>query len=246
MVSVVGPDRRLEKVAIHFSRLSGLSGRLVPMSQMAAVPAASRTVVVFSTVGGAGPSTNETMINVVDKEDEPKAAPFAAASPLDPEILRQLVEEHSEAVYRVAKSVIRDAALAEDVAQETLIKAWQAIRTFRSESTLRSWILRIAHNNAVSTLRKRRDIVRDPIDMPEQPGGVSVEARAEDRAALQSFEAALGELDELSRSIVVLRKPEHLSYDDIAETLGVPLPTVKTRLLCARRVLANALGEWRP
>ena len=66
------------------------------------------------------------------------------------------------------------------------------------------------------------------------------------RAALRDFEAALDSLDELSRSIVVMREIEHLSYDEIAEALGVGLPTVKTRLLRARRSLANALGEWKP
>lgn len=106
--------------------------------------------------------------------------------------------------------------------------------------------MRIAHNTAISTLRKRRDLVQDPVDLPERVSHHTVESRVVDRAALESFETALGDLDELSRSIVVLRELEHLSYDDIAETLGIPLPTVKTRLLRARRMLANALGEWRP
>lgn len=143
-------------------------------------------------------------------------------------------------------SVVRDPALAEDVAQETLIKAWQAISTFRGDASLRSWVLRIAHNQAISTLRKRRDVLQDPAELPERPVTSSVEQRVEQRAALESFEAALGQLDELSRSIVVLRELEHLSYDDIADTLDLPLSTVKTRLLRARRLLANALGEWRP
>ena len=66
-----------------------------------------------------------------------------------------------------------------------------------------------------------------------------------DRITRNDFEAALDQLDELSRSIVVLREVEGLSYDEISEMLEVPLPTVKTRLLRARRVLAAALADWR-
>lgn len=163
-----------------------------------------------------------------------------------PSELQALVAEHSSAIYRVALSIVRDAALAEDVTQETLIKAWQALPTFRGESSIKSWVLRIAHNTAISTLRRRRDVLREPAEMPERVVVDSVEAKVQRREALRDFEAALDDLDELSRSIVVMREIEQLSYDEIAETLGVPLPTVKTRLLRARRALANALGEWKP
>ncbi len=163
----------------------------------------------------------------------------------DAEDLRLLVAEHSEAIYRVALSIVRDSALAEDVTQDTLIKAWQALPSFRGDSSLKSWVLRIAHNTAISTLRRRRDVLHDPTEMPEQVTGETVEQRVQHRAALADFEAALDRLDDLSRSIVVMRELEHMSYDDIAEALDIPLPTVKTRLLRARRTLANALGEWK-
>jgi len=160
--------------------------------------------------------------------------------------LQLLVNEHSAAIYRVALSIVRDSALAEDVTQDTLIKAWQALPTFRGESSLKSWVLRIAHNTAVSTLRRRRDILHDPAELPERPVADTVESKVQGRAALRDFERALDQLDELSRSIVVMRELEHLSYDEIAAALDVGLPTVKTRLLRARRTLASALGEWKP
>ena len=163
----------------------------------------------------------------------------------DAEDLRLLVIEHSEAIYRVALSIVRDSALAEDVTQDTLIKAWQALPSFRGDSSLKSWVLRIAHNTAISTLRRRRDVLHDPVELPEQTTGETVEQRVQHRAALADFEAALDRLDDLSRSIVVMRELEHMSYDDIAEALDIPLPTVKPRLLRARRTLASALGEWK-
>ncbi|MDH4364477.1 MAG: sigma-70 family RNA polymerase sigma factor, partial [Acidimicrobiia bacterium] len=83
-------------------------------------------------------------------------------------------------------------------------------------------------------------------DLPEAEGPVerSVEARVQSDAVVGEFVAALDTLDELSRSIVVLREVEGLTYDEIAAVLNVPLPTVKTRLLRARRRLSTTLKEW--
>lgn len=165
---------------------------------------------------------------------------------VDPDELHALVVEHSDAIFRLALSVVRDRSLAEDVAQETLVKAWLALPSFRGESSLRSWVLRIAHNTAVSTLRRRRAVVLDPHDMPEQRvhGERSVESRVQSSVVMDHFVEALDLLDELSRSIVVLRELEGLAYDEIADVLNVPMPTVKTRLLRARRRLGSALRDW--
>ena len=179
----------------------------------------------------------------------PRDRPDADLLELEPaEQLAALTERHADAVYRVALSVTRDHDLAEDVAQDALLKAWQALPGFRSDAPLKNWLLRITHNTAISALRRRRDVHIDPMELPEAPtpSHLTVEARVEDRVSIGAFEDALGELDELSRSIVVLREVEGLSYDEIAEVLQVGLPTVKTRLLRARRVLAVALEGWRP
>lgn len=160
--------------------------------------------------------------------------------------LEQLIVLHGEAIYRVALSVVRDAMTAEDVAQEALLKAWQALPSYRGEAPLRSWLLRIAHNTAVSTLRKRREEPLDPVLLPERSRADSTERTVEQRAAMHAFEHALANLDDLSRSIMVLREIEGLAYESIAEVLSVPLPTVKTRLLRARRVLSASLDGWRP
>ncbi len=174
------------------------------------------------------------------------ALPAPVPPAADPAVLHRLVVEHGDAVYRLALSVVRDRALAEDVAQETMMKAWLALPTLRDQGSLRSWVLRIANNTAISTLRARRAIAVDPHDLPEAEAPVerSVEARVQSDAVVGQFVAALDTLDELSRSIVVLREVEGLSYDEIAAVLNVPLPTVKTRLLRARRRLSSTLKEW--
>ncbi len=164
----------------------------------------------------------------------------------DPELLHNLVVEHADAVYRLALSVVRDPALAEDISQDTMVKAWLALPTFRGDSSLRSWVMRIAHNTAISTLRTRRAAVTDPADLPEraQTSDRSVERKVESDQAMEAFVQALDFLDDLSRSIVVLREVEGMAYDEISRVLSVPLPTVKTRLLRARRRLSSALREW--
>lgn len=160
--------------------------------------------------------------------------------------ISELVAEHSDAVFRVAMSVTRDSALAEDVSQDAIIKAWQALPTYRGEAPLRNWILRITHNTAVSALRKRREELRDPAELPERTSHVSVESTVQDHIAFERFTVALDELDETSRAIVTLRELEGCSYDEICDILDLPLPTVKTRLLRARRQLARSLDGWRP
>lgn len=178
--------------------------------------------------------------------DEP--TPAQRSGPFDADVvsMEELIHEHSDAVYRVALSVTRDPMLAEDVSQDALIKAWQALPSFRGDAPLRNWILRITHNTAVSALRKRRDELREPDQLPERVVLGSVESAVQDRLALGRFEEALAELDEVSRSIVVLREVEGLSYSELCDVLDLPMPTIKTRLLRARRQLAIALEGWQP
>ena len=189
-----------------------------------------------------------TTSNMAPRDDvviEPATTDSSATAKPGPDELEALVRDHLDAVYRVAFSVVRDSALAEDVSQDALLKAWKALPTFRAESSLRSWLLRITHNTAVSTLRKRREEVRDPDMLPESETRSSTERQVLGSMSIDDFAVALDTLDELSRSIIVLREVEGMSYDEISETLEVPLPTVKTRLLRARRTLAMALEGWK-
>lgn len=183
-----------------------------------------------------------------DQNERGKGGDNGNGSGGDPADLHDLVVEHGESVYRLALSVVRDVALAEDVAQDTLLKAWMALPSFRGDASLRSWIMRIAHNTAISALRARRALVMDPHEMPEVETSVetSVERRVESGVVLDDFVQALDHLDDLSRSIVVLRELEGMAYEEIAQILNVPLPTVKTRLLRARRRLGTAMKEWAP
>jgi RNA polymerase sigma-70 factor (ECF subfamily) len=159
--------------------------------------------------------------------------------------LELLVREHWAPVYRTVLSIVRDHGVAEDVTQEVLLKAWRALPGFRGEASLRNWILRIAHNSAISYLRKRRPELYEPWNLPERELGRDVADEAVNRVALDRVAEALAELSPSTRSIVVLREVESRSYEDIARIVRLPLPTVRTRLFRARKQLAQALKEWK-
>jgi RNA polymerase sigma-70 factor (ECF subfamily) len=159
--------------------------------------------------------------------------------------LRDLIDDHADAVFRVAFGILHDRGLAEDVVQDTMVKAWESMDGFRGDASIRTWVLRIAHNTAISALRRRRDRSMAPEDLPERPSADDTAGRAAARDNLAAVREALGGLDEVSRSIVVLREVEGLSYQQIADALEVPVPTVKTRLLRARRALQAAVTDHR-
>ena len=156
-----------------------------------------------------------------------------------------LVRAHATAMFRVAVAIVRDAAMAEDVVQEAVLRAWDNLHTFRGEGPVRNWLLRITHNVAVSELRRSREQPWDPQRLPEQPVA-GPELRLVAASELEEVRLALGALDELSRSILALRVSEELSYQEIADTLGISLGQVKIRLLRARRKLAAAVQREAP
>ena len=159
--------------------------------------------------------------------------------------LAALVDEHSGAVYRLARSIVGDPGLSDDVTQETFIKVWKHLDEFRGDGSIRGWILRIAHREAITALRRRRDAATDPDHLGHPLDPLTVSRVVEGRFAYEGFRTALESLDELSRAILVLRELEGLPYEEIAEALDVPIPTVKTRLLRARRQMSTLLEGWR-
>ncbi|MDZ7679972.1 MAG: RNA polymerase sigma factor [Acidimicrobiales bacterium] len=159
--------------------------------------------------------------------------------------LADLVAAHGDAVYRLARSIVHDPSLADDVVQETMVKAWRALPDFDGEVP-RPWLLKVARNTAISLLRTRREQVREAGEFGDMAAtGGGPDTTAVDRAAVDQMWVALAQLDETSRSMVVMRELSGLSYEEIAEVLDLPLATVKTRLFRARRALQHAMKEWR-
>lgn len=172
-------------------------------------------------------------------------SPDPARAAPGPDDLAAVVERHADAVYRLAVSIVRDPALADDVVQETMIKAWRHSPVAPGEPIPRNWLLKVARNTAVSLLRTRREDLHGPDTLPERPAGPETTRTIEGRAALDELWEALRHLDEDARALIVMREVDGLSYEEVAEALGLPLSTVKTRLFRARRALKTALKEWR-
>lgn len=186
----------------------------------------------------------KVVLGVEQRTDEVQKS-WAASRHRNDAPLRALIAEYSAPVYRLARSIVKDPGLADDVTQETFIKVWKHLDEYRGEGSLRGWVLRIAHREAIAALRRRHDVVTEPDDLAQSPDPIGVGQVVEGRLALEAFGEALDGLDEMSRAVLVLRELEGLSYEDIAEILDVPLPTVKTRLLRARRTLSARLEGWR-
>jgi RNA polymerase sigma-70 factor (ECF subfamily) len=159
------------------------------------------------------------------------------------------VREHQDEVYGVALRITGDRDAALDVASSTFLKAYRAFDRYDQTRPLRHWLLRIASNEAISYVRKRGRELRRRVDVAEastivdstaSPDAESV-AR-EDRAMIR---AAVAELPELYRVVVVLRYFNELSVEEIAQVTGRPASTVGVQLLRGRALLRTALGGGR-
>ncbi|MEO0492793.1 MAG: RNA polymerase sigma factor [Actinomycetota bacterium] len=160
--------------------------------------------------------------------------------------LRRVVDRHAASVYRVALTVVHDPALADDVVQETMLKAWRHAPVGPDQEIPKAWLLKVARNTAISLLRTRREDLHGPDTLPEAGGNEDETTRTiEGRAQLDELWEVMRHLDEDARTLIVLKEVDGLSYEEIAATLDLPLPTVKTRLFRARKALKDALKEWR-
>jgi RNA polymerase sigma-70 factor (ECF subfamily) len=152
-----------------------------------------------------------------------------------------LVRHHRSGVINVVYRMCGDVQLAEDAAQEAFIRAWQKLPGYQPRSPFRNWLYRIATNVALDTLRRERETV-DLDDVPLQTPYAGPESAVENAEQAELVRAAVLALPPASRAVLVLREYEGLSYRQIAETLGIPLGTVMSRLNYARTHLAAALS----
>lgn len=165
----------------------------------------------------------------------------------------RVVLRHQSAVYHFAARLLNDAEAASDVAQETFIRAYQAIHGFREGSALRTWLFSICRNLALDELRRRhRRVERErPLDPGEDAGsswavdrGASIEELSENRELAERLEAAIAALPEDQRAAVILKDRYGLSSEEIARVLDVPVGTVFSRVHRAYRKLAASLTPY--
>jgi RNA polymerase sigma-70 factor (ECF subfamily) len=149
---------------------------------------------------------------------------------------------------RYARALLRDRDAAEDLLQDVLARAWSRLHLWRSGTNMRTWLFAIMHNLHANFVRdrKRRS---PPAQLDEGGRSVADRARQHDDLELAALERALGQLPDEQRAVVLLVGLEELSYQEAADTLGVPVGTVMSRLHRGRerlRELIAADGAPRP
>jgi len=156
----------------------------------------------------------------------------------------QRLAECGSLAFRVARSVLRNTADAEDVAQEALLRAYRRFERLRDRTKFRAWLVRISFRLALDRSRsaKRREWRETQWAWPERKPAPPT---AEDLAASKQFQArldrAVDELPEKQRLVLLLSAMEGHTLEEVSQLLGVPLGTVKSRLFFARKQLAEKL-----
>jgi RNA polymerase sigma-70 factor (ECF subfamily) len=161
--------------------------------------------------------------------DHPDAAAFA-----------RVALPHLDAAANLARWLVRDPVLAEDVLQDAMLRGLTYIRSFRGDNP-RAWLLQIVRTTAYTRLAARRDAAEVPLD-PEPAAEIADWADDPEQALVQlqrraTLDRTLAALPTELREIIVLRELEDMSYRDIARITGLPLGTVMSRLWRARRAL---------
>ena len=175
--------------------------------------------------------------------DERTDLELARAALDDIEAFSELVRRHQDFVYGAAMRVVRNPAIAEELAQETFIRAFRGLSTFRGDSQVRSWLYRIATNLSLNAVTRRREYPSDTI--PEAAAPDSPARQAEVQEMRDDVHEAITALPEALRVPLVMREFGNKTYEEIAEELDIPLNTVRTRILRARRGLRDAMEGWR-
>lgn len=168
----------------------------------------------------------------------------------------EIVERYQHKIYRYVKRLVNNETDAEDITQEVFLKVLNSLHGFREESSLQTWLFRIATNLCRDTLRRRQrergwlplwrnadeDETEIEVDLPDT-------REDPERLLLQQelskvLHSAIERLPVAMRQVVILHDIESLSYEEIAQSLGVPVGTVKSRLFHARTRLRNALASY--
>ena len=172
----------------------------------------------------------------------------------DQKAFELLVYKYERKIERLVSRMVRDSDAVADIVQETFIKAYRALPNFRGEAQFYTWLYRIAVNTAKKFLleEKRSPIYKDTINKDDETFSaedrlIDIETPETVLAARQISEAvnsAIEALPEELRQSITLREIEGLSYEEIAEAMGCPVGTVRSRIFRAREAIAKKLRPY--
>jgi len=162
-----------------------------------------------------------------------------------------LLERHRQAIFHIVFKIVRNSEEAADLVQETFMKAFSSLSSYRFEYRFPTWLYRIAANNAIDYLRKRK-IEALSFDRPLETADGSVEMQLPDwtnnpefdfsrKQRRVSIDEAIDSLPDKYREVIVFRHKEDKPYEEIARILDIPVGTVKARIFRARELLKKKL-----
>jgi len=160
-----------------------------------------------------------------------------------------LVTRYEAKLSRYARKFVRDSDDIMDVVQEVFIKAYINIKSFRTTERFSPWMYRIAHNEFINALKKRRSIPFSFFDFeidaffPHLTAPEQADQVANDRILKEAMDQCLDTLDAKYREVVVLSFYEELSYEEISDVLHIPISTVGVRILRAKEKLKKIYHE---
>jgi RNA polymerase sigma-70 factor, ECF subfamily len=158
----------------------------------------------------------------------------------DPAAYGELVTRHQTSVFNVCLRILHERTAAEDMAQETFIRAHARLGSFDLERSFGPWIRRVAVNVCLNHLESQK-VTAELDDERHADGSQSLEKQVESRERSDQIRAALASLPANYRVVVELRHYQEMSYDEIASELKIPLSDVKSNLFRARKLLAEKL-----
>jgi RNA polymerase sigma-70 factor (ECF subfamily) len=169
---------------------------------------------------------------------------------------REIVLRYQRPVFGVIVRVVRDHARAEELAQDTFVKAFRALDTYDKKRRFAAWLLTIAHHVAIDEVRKAQHDTVSLDDLNEEGShrlqipdakGPTPAALAERTALASALHTAIGRLRPEYRELVTLKYEQELEYEEIVEITGLPMGTLKSSLHRARKELAEQLESlgWR-
>ncbi len=167
---------------------------------------------------------------------------------------RELMDRHKTAIFHIILKIVRDREVAADLVQETFMKAFTSLGTYRSEYRFSTWLYRIGANCAIDYLRKQRiktlslhvaTEAKDgqmEYDVPDE--SYNPEKDLLERERKISINEAIDELPEKYRVVIVYRHKDNKSYEEISDALNIPIGTVKARIFRARELLKKKLRPF--
>ena len=179
--------------------------------------------------------------NLAHLSDE---ALLALCSRADENALGELYDRYGRVAYGLALRIVRDRALAEDAVQEAFLAVWRSAGAFLAEQGKPStWILTLVHRRAVDLVRREERRRADPLDDTDQPTGEATDEEAWLRAQRQVVQEALRKLPAEQREAIELAYYGGFTQTELAERLGLPLGTIKSRMFTGLKRLRELLAE---